>query len=1002
MSILPLLKNAQWSDASAKRVAEVCFFLFGVFVWHSHGSQVLASSDVVTRKRAMYEVCLGAMNGWTLSPALQLDEQGLCDALWVLDFETSVPPKDVLRRAYVDLVKDVHRRRMVQQTLLEQQMEVKTLEEAGVVASGKAFFGQLNERNRRLTAVQPTFFLLHEASEGYARLVSEIVMSVRFTRERFHSIAGYFSLDLSRCADLFMTLMERKMGRRRDFLEIAAGYSKEVLLDILHIRLKRAFAAGGRSKVIKLAAVLVGEGLVDLGALYPLLLPSDAEAKKVAEQQRAALAAADPRKVDAAALPAGEEPKRPPLQECQAALAHNQKFALCEALLAGNHWQMAYFLLVKLQAQGLDLHMGCLERLCAQVEVIIEPLYRTPEVCGPVVAVAGAGAAGGLLHAFADIPLVLFPALKLLGPAVGLSALLHAKLCRLMIGWLVHDCETAAAHVEAILAEILLPGLALIRSNPAASSLTYSVLERLPFDARARVYSQWRREASKHPLAAWAREEAQAALKFVMRRLNSDKAAIAAYGREVGCIAHSHPLLTFDILVVQIQQYSNMIEPVVEFLSYMSLLSRDVAVFVLVENLASKKRAGKKSDGTNVAEWLSALASFIGQLFKKYKDIDVRPVLELVRNKLLDGSALELVVLENLILRMSGIEAGQMGMSEKQVAAQAGSTALKAAMRPIAVEPNMNNSSARLRKAMDGAGVIAQLMVLIVQCGLKTAVYGAASEEASLKMIGDAYDKAHGCWIQYLSFLEQTITDGAVLSQKLPSLADLIGKYKLSLPQALTCLRSVLVHRYSDAKQIAFGVDDMDTGEDGAAEEEEGKSIVAELPPITTPSHVFVAFWTLKLSDLVFPKESYDEAAKILTKRMSDLESSTSQQFEEWDSSKKAKEVVKIKAQLARLEEDAAVQMAHVESVRKHFKDQASVWFKGRNDKCGSSNEFTALPFSDVDEEARNDIAVMFLQNCLYPRCMISAEDAIFSAEFVFLLQESNVSVLGVFLCGFR
>ncbi len=90
-----------------------------------------------------------------------------------------------------------------------------------------------------------------------------------------------------------------------------------------------------------------------------------------------------------------------------------------------------------------------------------------------------------------------------------------------------------------------------------------------------------------------------------------------SYGREVGCIAHSHPLLAFDLLVAQIQQYTNMIEPIVDFLTFLSALSRDVIVFVLIEALASKSRAGKKADGTNIAEWLTALASFIGQLYKK-------------------------------------------------------------------------------------------------------------------------------------------------------------------------------------------------------------------------------------------------------------------------------------------------------------------------------------------------------------------------------------------------
>ena len=37
---------------------------------------------------------------------------------------------------------------------------------------------------------------------------------------------------------------------------------------------------------------------------------------------------------------------------------------------------------------------------------------------------------------------------------------------------------------------------------------------------------------------------------------------------------------------------------------------------------------------------------------------------------------------------------------------------------------------------------------MTVKVGLKTGVFGGDSNEESLKTLGDAYDKAHGCWLQ--------------------------------------------------------------------------------------------------------------------------------------------------------------------------------------------------------------------------------------------------------------
>jgi hypothetical protein len=43
------------------------------------------------------------------------------------------------------------------------------------VKSAQQFFKQLVAFNTRINLTQPTFFLLHECSEGYAKLISEIV-----------------------------------------------------------------------------------------------------------------------------------------------------------------------------------------------------------------------------------------------------------------------------------------------------------------------------------------------------------------------------------------------------------------------------------------------------------------------------------------------------------------------------------------------------------------------------------------------------------------------------------------------------------------------------------------------------------------------------------------------------------------------------------------------------------------------------------------------------------
>lgn len=63
----------------------------------------------------------------------------------------------------------------------------------------------------------------------------------------------------------------------------------------------------------------------------------------------------------------------------------------------------------------------------------------------------------------------------------------------------------------------MLPALSLIKSNPSASSIAFSMLEKLSNEARGRVYGAWRRSHTL-PLSSFANSDAKAELKFILRR----------------------------------------------------------------------------------------------------------------------------------------------------------------------------------------------------------------------------------------------------------------------------------------------------------------------------------------------------------------------------------------------------------------------------------------------------------------------------------------------------
>lgn len=56
------------------------------------------------------------------------------------------------------------------------------------------------------------------------------------------------------------------------------------------------------------------------------------------------------------------------------------------------------------------------------------------------------------------------------------------------------------------------------------------------------------------------------------------------------------------------EAYPNQSEPILEALPYMTSLSFDMMMFIVVERLASDGRHKVKDDGVNIADWLQARA----------------------------------------------------------------------------------------------------------------------------------------------------------------------------------------------------------------------------------------------------------------------------------------------------------------------------------------------------------------------------------------------------------
>ena len=115
---------------------------------------------------------------------------------------------------------------------------------------------------------------------------------------------------------------------------------------------------------------------------------------------------------------------------------------------------------------------------------------------------------------------------------------------------------------------------------------------------------------------------------------------------------------------------------------FCSVISASVHIRLdlIIERLSSK-REKLKSDGTNVAQWLQNLAAFTGALFRRY-NIELGGLLQFLVYQLRDGKSLDLLVLRELVAKMSGVEFTE-DVTDHQLEAQGGTLLLRSEVRSI-------------------------------------------------------------------------------------------------------------------------------------------------------------------------------------------------------------------------------------------------------------------------------------------------------------------------------
>jgi hypothetical protein len=566
------------------------------------------------------------------------------------------------------------------------------------------------------------------------------------------------------------------------------------------------------------------------------------------------------------------------------------------------------------------------------------------------------------------------PLMRLAGYRTYLATDLIQKLLHITGGLLDRATEfpNSRTHCINMLREFLIPAVSFSKGNPGTMADVWDVVSRLNFQERYCLYGEWANEFYKKNIETkLLKARLERAVKFVMRRVSKND--VRQCGRDLGKLAHSNPTIVFNIILDQVQSFDNMAPLMADACRYLGDFSYDVLGFMMTEKWTGSQGPGRskkvkeKEDGAP-ATWLRALSVFSGMLFKK-QDIDPLPLLRYMRYRLRKkDSVQDLVLLNEFITKMGGIEIIAGAHTEDQITAAGCAEALRAeAFLPISID---NRRASRrvlgrlkdaLRKNNTAFEILALLYVLSESVLIEPNVF--ADQRCS------RLDRVHQTQLQYFELLT-SLFEGDEYDTLIPNADVLVNDYNLPLDVAMNFVRPKTQYT------IKANIDAPIVQGECWSPIQPLVAVIPSLMPDPSICSVFSAefytfFWQLSLYDIYCPVAHYESAIKRHTDMIRQCQDTRSSFYQTNRPSVVNKAERQAQAGLETIKEELPKHKAHVEKVLSVLKESQQRWFP-----------------STVKRVA---LISHIMQYCLSPRSDQSEVDAAFCYEFVMLMHRLGV-----------
>eukprot|EP01080_Neovahlkampfia_damariscottae_P011236 gene11236-4056_t len=661
----------------------------------------------------------------------------LIDIIWLLSLEQQQKEDSEKKSEISELTRLLIDNRIIsKEEIIENLEDYSLIQETTDIPKETIISKEKKQRGQKYQILK--YNLLREESEGYSKLIIDLLSSNSIEFHKIQSLIAQFDLEPNRVLDIILECFESRLDQKETFLKLIDNVDLKKNIPSL-MGFKFNFYTKNKKKTLnslfELTAILIKNGDLSIESIYESLSEEEIDHQ-------------------------------------------NQKIQLVEYLFQLDCWEEGmklYKILLNYTTLQPYLNQNISTKICEKISDEIKEMYQ--KISASILKEEELKEYKFQKNDEEKLTNEIFPILLLLKSGISFDVVLFTKIIRILqVYYSNHELN------ETHLLESLISGLCYLETNTGLVYEFWDLMKIFHFSKRFQIYGS----IKNLKIYQTMQTKVSQSLKRLAKENTKSKA------REIAKMAHTNPLSTCEKVLYYAESFDNQIPILVDVLRYTSNLFHDMITYSMLNKLSNDKSRLKK-DGVSIANWLSNLTLFTGLYLKKYFAGDISPFIIFIKKRLMSGNWEDLIILKEIIKQICSIEIIE-EIQISQIEAQSGGDTLKSCGGSFGDYLGKSNkkSTRKLRETLDEESIL--FFISKFDCSLLNLHDEEEMSNSLIRLVSDSQDKSHEVLLMLLRFYEEQIarsTTPLTTLKQLPSLNELLITFEISIENSFSLIRTL-------------------------------------------------------------------------------------------------------------------------------------------------------------------------------------------------------------------